>query len=243
MRDFSHLTGITIGGAALSPALRGFAVPPAAKPGNTSPESHNLEVIKPSTVNEAELEHNPSFETLRDYALAHNPSVSEALSAWRAASAQVVTASSWENPMISYSPDTGNMVETKNGMQTNGVGVSQAIPFPGKLTIRGEVANQQALAAHALPRLGAAHDAAGAVAGAAKGFREGFFGANQHVRVTPHIPGYQYWLAGLPVSFRHLRMMRRKGPGRALAVDAELPGCAVHGVGLQFGDVVGHVVN
>ncbi len=126
-----------------------IAVPPAAVPGNTPGESRNLEVIKPSTVNEAELEHNPSFETLRDYALAHNPSVSEALSAWRAASAQVVTASSWENPMVSYSPDTQNMVETKNGMQTNAVGVSQAIPFPGKLTLRGKIANQQALAAHA----------------------------------------------------------------------------------------------
>ena len=46
--------------------------------------------------------------------------------------------------MVTYMPDTGNMAETRAGPQTNGIGVSQAIPFPGKLTLRGKIADQQA---------------------------------------------------------------------------------------------------
>jgi len=41
-------------------------------------------------------------------------------------------------------PDTGAMPETRAGPQGNGVEVSQAIPFPGKLMLRGRVAQERA---------------------------------------------------------------------------------------------------
>ena len=38
-------------------------------------------------------------------------------------------------------------------------------------------------------------------------------------------------------------MVRRKGPGGAFAVDTQLPGLALHRVGLDLGDVVADIVN
>lgn len=95
----------------------------------------------------ADLEHSPSLETVQRYARDHNPSVRAAFYAWRAAYRRITEQRSYQNPMISYMPDTGNLAETRAGPQTNGIGFSQAIPFPGKLTLKGEVAGEQSQAA------------------------------------------------------------------------------------------------
>jgi len=50
--------------------------------------------------------------------------------------------------VITYVPDTGNMPETRAGPQKNGVNFEQAIPFPGKLSLRGGIADEQARATY-----------------------------------------------------------------------------------------------
>ena len=90
------------------------------------------------------LEQNPSLDIVERYATEHNPAIRAAFYAWQAALQRITQERSYENPMVTYMPDTGNMAETRAGPQTNGLGVSQAIPFPGKLTLRGKIADQQA---------------------------------------------------------------------------------------------------
>ena len=97
---------------------------------------------------EAELQAGPTVEVVQHYAAEHNPAIRAALNAWEAAQKKIVIDRSYENPMITYSPDTQNMVQTVGGMETNAVGVSQTIPFPGKLTLRGRVAAREADAVH-----------------------------------------------------------------------------------------------
>lgn len=92
------------------------------------------------------LEDHPSLETVERYAQAHNPALRAAFYAWRAAYQRITQERSYQNPMVNYMPDTGNLGETRAGPQTNGVGFSQAIPFPGKLTLKGKVAGEQAQA-------------------------------------------------------------------------------------------------
>lgn len=93
------------------------------------------------------LEHNPSLKTVERYATQHNPAIQAALYAWRAALQRITQARSYQNPTVTYMPDTGNMAETRAGPQTNGFGISQTIPFPGKLTLSGRIADRQAQAA------------------------------------------------------------------------------------------------
>jgi outer membrane protein TolC len=93
---------------------------------------------------EAELQAGPTVEAVQRYAAEHNPAIRAAFNAWQAAQKKIVIDRSYENPMVTYSPDTQNMVQTVGGMETNAVGFSQAIPFPGKLTLRGRIAAREA---------------------------------------------------------------------------------------------------
>lgn len=98
-------------------------------------------------VTESDLIRRPSMELALRYAQEHNPAIRASRYAWRAARQRITQERSYENPMVIYSPDTQNMAETRAGPQTNTVGFSQAIPFPGKLGFRGNVADRQARAA------------------------------------------------------------------------------------------------
>lgn len=99
-------------------------------------------------VSESDIEQHPSLKIVQKYAANHNPAIRSALEAWRASEERITIDRSYENPMVEYMPDTYNMAETRAGPQTNGFGVSQAIPFPGKLTVKGRIAAQEARAAH-----------------------------------------------------------------------------------------------
>jgi outer membrane protein, heavy metal efflux system len=99
-------------------------------------------------VDESELESNPTVDAVQRYAAEHNPAIRAALKAWEAATRRVIVERSYDNPMVAYMPDTYNMVETRAGSQTTGVGFSQTIPFPGKLTVRGRIAARVSDAAH-----------------------------------------------------------------------------------------------
>ena len=109
-----------------SRVIRAFGVP------QTRPPQENL----------AEL----SVEALVEEVLARNPSLAQMLAAWRAASARYPQARSLDDPMLggmiapasfgSNAVDPGYRVE-----------ISQRLPFPGKLRLRGEGALAEASAA------------------------------------------------------------------------------------------------
>jgi outer membrane protein, heavy metal efflux system len=101
-----------------------------------------------NAVTEAALAATPSLAVLTRYAEQHNPAIRAALEAWKAARQRIAQERSYADPMVTYSPDTGSMAETRAGPQGAGVGISQEIPFPGKLTLKGDVASEQAQAAH-----------------------------------------------------------------------------------------------
>ncbi len=111
--------------------------------GESESVARGVEVISHYSVDESSLEKRPTLATAEQFAHEHNPAVRQAYFAWQASSHRIVSVSSYENPMVTYSPDTQNMRVTPNGMEANGFGFSQAIPFPGKLTLRGQVADEQ----------------------------------------------------------------------------------------------------
>src|SRR5206468_5347198 len=75
--------------------------------------------------------------------LARNPTVHAARDAWRAALARYPQVTALDDPMFSYDlrPRSIGSREVHTG---NDFGVSQAIPFPGKLSLRGESAVAEA---------------------------------------------------------------------------------------------------
>jgi hypothetical protein len=129
---------------------RGVISAPTPKPpagnGARSTGAANVATVPSPPAVQSQLEKNPSLDIAQRYALEHNPAIRSAYHAWQAAEQRITQERSYENPMVMYMPDTQNMAETRAGPQTNGFGVSQVIPFPGKLTLRGKIADQQALA-------------------------------------------------------------------------------------------------
>jgi outer membrane protein TolC len=116
-------------------------------PGTSVPGRASAATAMPPAVAESDLERRPSLDAVERYAAEHNPAIRAALKAWEAAQKRIVIDRSYENPMIEYMPDTYNMAETRAGSETGGGGFSQAISFPGKLTLRGKIAAQEAEAA------------------------------------------------------------------------------------------------
>lgn len=98
----------------------------------------------PAAVTEADLLSRTSLEVLAEYAALHNPGIRAARFEWQASQERITVQSWYENPMVTYMPDTGAMAETRAGPQANGIEVSQSIPFPGKLTLRGRVEEARA---------------------------------------------------------------------------------------------------
>lgn len=96
-------------------------------------------------------------------ALSRNPSIHRAIRNVQALGYRVPQVTSLEDPMLTILPPTGDMVETAAGMMDAGLGISQKLPFPGRLTLRGRVAEQEvlmALAALADARIRTASDVA-----------------------------------------------------------------------------------
>ncbi len=87
----------------------------------------------------------PSGAGLDDYvrvALAENPAIRRAVRQAQVLGYQVPQMTSLDDPMLTLIPPTGDMIETAAGMMAGSVGVSQKLPFPGKLAARGRVAEQ-----------------------------------------------------------------------------------------------------
>ncbi len=86
------------------------------------------------------------LEQLIREALEKNPEIKAAQRRWQAALHRPSQVSALPDPMFTYSR-FGKSVETRVGPQENVFALSQSIPFPGKLGLKGKMANQDAVAA------------------------------------------------------------------------------------------------
>ncbi|MFH0935633.1 MAG: TolC family protein [Candidatus Omnitrophota bacterium] len=78
-----------------------------------------------------------SLNSLIDEACRNNPAVKEAHNRWKAAEYKVKEVSGLPDPMASYTY-FGESVQTRVGPQKNKYGLSQKIPFPGKLSLKAK---------------------------------------------------------------------------------------------------------
>ena len=87
--------------------------------------------------------------TLAKYLLeaeSNNPGLKAAHYKWRAALEKVPQVSSLQDPKLSFSEYLVNNVETRTGAQDFQLGIAQLFPYPGKLSLRGRAAAEEARA-------------------------------------------------------------------------------------------------
>lgn len=85
-----------------------------------------------------------SLQKLIEEALERNPEIKSAQRLWQATEQKPAQVSTLPDPVFSYSR-FGKSVETRVGPQENVFALSQKIPFPGKLGLKGRMAGQDAL--------------------------------------------------------------------------------------------------
>ena len=73
-------------------------------------------------------------------ALTNNPLIRHGIRKIQALGYRVPQVTSLDDPMLGILPPTGALAETAAGQVTGGVGLSQSIPWPGKLTTKGQIA-------------------------------------------------------------------------------------------------------
>jgi len=78
-----------------------------------------------------------SLRVILQEALENNPKIKEAYNSWKAAEYKIKSVKSFEDPLASYGY-FGEEGQTKVGPQEKKYGVSQKIPFPGKLNLKGK---------------------------------------------------------------------------------------------------------
>lgn len=87
----------------------------------------------------------PESAALRDYvqlALSRNPRIQARIRDIEALGLRVPQVSSLSDPMLSIVPPTGDMVQTAGGEMGGAIGLSQGMPWPGKLSAMGRAAEQ-----------------------------------------------------------------------------------------------------
>src|SRR5207244_4670493 len=98
-------------------------------------------------------------------------------------------------------------------------------------------------AARRLFRLGAAQHAPGTVAATGEGFRAALGRANEHIGIAPHIAWHQHRLPEVTVDLGELRMAWGQRACGTLPMHTQPPWLAVNHVGLEFADIMAHVVD
>jgi outer membrane protein, heavy metal efflux system len=83
------------------------------------------------------------METYVGLALSNNPGIHRAIRRLQSLGYRVPQVTSLQDPFVRLIPPLGNMLETAAGTTDGSVGISQAIPFPGKLDTRGRIAEQE----------------------------------------------------------------------------------------------------
>jgi cobalt-zinc-cadmium efflux system outer membrane protein len=87
----------------------------------------------------------PDEPNLDDYireALQRNPAIRRAVRDVQVLGYRVPQVTSLDDPIVTFLPPTGDMIQTAAGRIAGGVGVSQKLPFPEKLSTRGRIAEQ-----------------------------------------------------------------------------------------------------
>ncbi|MCA9436167.1 MAG: TolC family protein [Candidatus Omnitrophica bacterium] len=87
--------------------------------------------------------------TLADYLLeaeSNNPGLKAAYYKWQGSLEKVPQVSSLRDPMLTFTEYLEKNVETRTGAQDFQLGVMQLFPYPGKLSLRGQAAAQEARA-------------------------------------------------------------------------------------------------
>lgn len=84
-----------------------------------------------------------SIESLIEEALENNPQIKAAYNNWQAARYRARWVRGLPDPMAKYT-HFGDNVETRVGPQEQKYGVSQRIPFPGKLSLKGKLHDKHA---------------------------------------------------------------------------------------------------
>jgi len=87
----------------------------------------------------------PDGSGLEDYigiALRDNPAIRKAIRQVQVLGYRIPQVTSLDDPVVNLIPPTGDMTQTAAGMMEGAGGVSQKIPFPGKLSTRGRIAEQ-----------------------------------------------------------------------------------------------------
>lgn len=88
----------------------------------------------------------PDDAGFADYAaaaLTRNTGIRQAIRNIQVLGYRVPQVTSLEDPMITLIPPTGDMTETAAGMMDGQIGLSQKLPFPGRLSRRGKIAEQE----------------------------------------------------------------------------------------------------
>lgn len=91
-----------------------------------------------------ELSGSLSLPYLLDLVKVRNPKLKAFRSSYQAAKHRILPAQSLEDPMLSIGVFGGDPIETRAGSQQGKIGVSQSFPWPGKLELKGQLAEQQA---------------------------------------------------------------------------------------------------
>src|SRR5262249_15078838 len=158
------LCGLLSGCAALSlekPVPKAGPAPRAALSGGAAPKGRDQGIVLVSCANAppttaisqpgdppfaGQLELN--VEALIEQVLARNPSLSQMVAAWQAASARYPQVTSLEDPMFAATIGPGTIAPDDPGVEfASRLEISQKLPFPGKLKLRGDNALAEANAA------------------------------------------------------------------------------------------------
>jgi cobalt-zinc-cadmium efflux system outer membrane protein len=91
----------------------------------------------------------PESPTLDDYltvALTRNPGLRQARLEAEASGHAIAQITGLPDPQVGFVPPTGDLIQTAAGQIDSSIGISQQIPFPGKLYVRGKAAAHAAAA-------------------------------------------------------------------------------------------------
>ncbi len=84
-----------------------------------------------------------SIGDLISIAFKYNPALSAAKNRWKAVIEKHPQVTSYDDPVFNYTYFV-RRVETRVGPQRHKIGISQKIPFPGRLSLRGEIVSKEA---------------------------------------------------------------------------------------------------
>jgi outer membrane protein TolC len=126
--------------------IEAAAHPPIALASHSSapPAPASRQPSDPPFSGQAEL----SVEVLTEQVLARNPTLAQMVAAWQAASARYPQVTSLEDPMFAATVGPGTITPDDAGVEfAYRLEISQKLPFPGKLQLRGANALAEASAA------------------------------------------------------------------------------------------------